>query len=670
MKVPPWFKSVALAATIGLCGSYAQILIVNGASFNNGRPIAPGSFATVFGENLCPNTASATGAQMAVMLGGCSVTLQGTAALLSYVSPRQINFVAPENLQSGRTDVAVNNGTQVQTGSVVIAPAAPGVFAMTGMGMGDGAILHGYLWRPGPFSAMTDSQPTPLAIFLTGLDLTVKPVVTIGGVPMEVLWFGNAPGLPGLQQINILLPADLAGVGRVPVVITSNGQASNVIFIRILPTGSMLEGMPGHGDKTVRENERRGRDMSAMALNAVNNTVLAADEDDDSVRVISLNTKTTIATIALPDGSEPRALAVNQAGTFAAVALAGKGSVAIIDLGTNKLTGVVGSGNYTSHVAFAGANLLATNGANGTVVVIDPATRQITKTYTVGFGPSGIAANATTAVVANMQAGTLSLLDLATTNVSTVSLPQGSHPHEVAVTGGTAVITSPTSNTVLLLDLATKAIRTVDMGAGSGPGAVAAAGNFAYVANQMASSVAVIDLTQGKVTKTFKVDPGPRAIAVNAAKNQLLVLSEGTDVIDVIDLASYTIAGRIATDSGDTDRGERWTLPAIASISPSSGKAGTTVTLIVTGTNLEGVKGIEFHDVPGSGHGQGRARGGTRDDDIKVSNVQVNGAGTQVTAKVEIAAAAVEGTRQVRLETERGEVMGPMSTSLFTITKQ
>jgi uncharacterized protein (TIGR03437 family) len=34
--------------------------VVNGASFNPSQPLAPGSFATIFGASLCSQTAAAT----------------------------------------------------------------------------------------------------------------------------------------------------------------------------------------------------------------------------------------------------------------------------------------------------------------------------------------------------------------------------------------------------------------------------------------------------------------------------------------------------------------------------------------------------------------------------------------------------------------------------------
>jgi hypothetical protein len=65
---------------------------------------------------------------------------------------------------------------------------------------------------------------------------------------------------------------------------------------------------------------------------------------------------------------------------------------------------------------------------------------------------------------------------------------------------------------------------------------------------------------------------------------------------------------------------------------------------------------------PGGGMGQ-------QDPNIAVSNVQVNTAGTQITASVQILTAAVAGTRQIRVETNYAEVMGMMTNSSFTVNK-
>ena len=52
--------ALLLASGMGLGISSGQMAIVNGASFNPSQPLAPGSFATIFGQNLCGQTAAGT----------------------------------------------------------------------------------------------------------------------------------------------------------------------------------------------------------------------------------------------------------------------------------------------------------------------------------------------------------------------------------------------------------------------------------------------------------------------------------------------------------------------------------------------------------------------------------------------------------------------------------
>jgi uncharacterized protein (TIGR03437 family) len=678
---------VSALALIGSCSILAtsqilaQMTVVNGASFDPSQPVAPGSFAAVFGGNLCSQTMAGgwiAPGQLPTMLGGCSLAVNGIPAMLQYVSQGQINFVMPDGVGSGQATVTVNNGPQMMSGTLTAGAAGPGIFALNGMGMGEGAMLNATMWQMEPFSTTTTGQPTYVAVYATGLDLSTKPTVTIGGMPVDVLWSGDAPGYVGLQQINIMLPAGSAGAGRVPVIVTSSGQNSNVTFMHVLPTTAMMQGMPGWGKgMMVGEDMPRAHELSYLTFNASNNTVLVTDENDDVVRVISPVSGATTATITLPAGSQAHAIAVNSAGTLAAVGLSAKAAIALIDLTQNKLMSVIGTGYYPSRMAFSGSNLLVTNGASETVTVIDSNSGTITQTVNAGLGACGIAADGNTAVVANMQAGSISIVNLSNYSVSTIALPAGSRPHEVAISSQSnkAVITTPMSNGFLILDLGTNALTQVGTSTwnGMGPGAVALDGSNVYIANQMTASVTVADLASGAVVKTFPVDPGPMALAVDPATNQLFVLAEGTGTLDVVDLASDGIVSRI--DAGSTERQGQFTMPLISSITPDTASAGSSFTLTIAGSGFQNVHGIEFTltgagasggMMGGGGMGSGMGQG---DANIKVSNVQVNSAGTQITASIQILAAATTGTRQIRLETDYAEVMGMMTGSLFTITK-
>ncbi len=675
------FVRFAILVAVAASHCVAQMTVVNAASFNSAQPIAPGSFVAAFGQNLCSQTMTGdlvAAGQLPSVLGGCSVTIAGVPAMMQYVSPTQVNFVMPVGVAPGQAAVIVHNGSQMMTGTALTGQAGPGIFALNGMGMGEGAMLNGDLWRTPPFSTTTNGHPTVVAIYLTGMDTSSEPVVTVGGVPAKVVWYGDISSYPGLQQINITLPDGMAGVGRVPVTVTSNGQTSNVTFMHVLPTNSMMQGMPGWGQgMMVADNMPRGHELSHMAFNPSNNTVLVADENDDVVRVISMASKSTVATITLPSGSRAHALAVNDSGSLAAVGLSANASVALIDLTQNKMTSVIGTGYYPSRLTFSGTNLLVTNGASGTVSMIDSGSGTVTQTMNVALGASGIATAGAMAVVANMQAGSVSMIDLSNSSVSTLALPGGARPHDVAISAQSnkAVITTPMSNGFFILDLGTKALTQVPTNTwnGMGPGAVAIIGNTVYIANQMAASVTVADLASGSVLKTFPVDPGPVALAAVPGANQLLVLAEGTGTIDVVDLATYTVATRM--NGGDTERQGQFMMPLISSVAPGTASVGSTFTLTIAGTGFQAVRDVQFHlaaaggGMMGGGMGGGMGTGmGQEDTNIKVSSVQVNASGTQITASVQVLPTATAGARQIRLETSYGEVMGMMTNSLFTIT--
>lgn len=73
--------------------------VVSAASYQPG-PIAPESWVAVFGENLAAELVVASGTPLPTSLGGTTVTIVDSLgverlAQLQFVSPRQVNFLAP-----------------------------------------------------------------------------------------------------------------------------------------------------------------------------------------------------------------------------------------------------------------------------------------------------------------------------------------------------------------------------------------------------------------------------------------------------------------------------------------------------------------------------------------------------------------------------------------------
>jgi uncharacterized protein (TIGR03437 family) len=185
-----------------------------------------------------------------VELNGVTVSISGAAAGLYFVSQNQINFVVPPGLLSSSTPqpVAVfNNGSLIRT-SLILNPVEPDIFTSTNGPGGRAAVLN--VTNPcvapsgEPFTVTTtrptnsgltgvctatttETAPTHLLIMLTGLrppsGQTASVTVTIGTTTLSgTSIIGFRPSLtPGFDQLEVELPASLAGAGDVPVIVNA-----------------------------------------------------------------------------------------------------------------------------------------------------------------------------------------------------------------------------------------------------------------------------------------------------------------------------------------------------------------------------------------------------------------------------------------------------------------
>jgi uncharacterized protein (TIGR03437 family) len=173
----------------------------------------------------------------------------------------------------------ITSSTGTHNGTATIdSNAPPGLFSLFRTGTRDGAILNAITFLLGDFSTHTANSSAFLALFATGLNPTVTPTVTIGGVPVMVTFFGAASCCAGLQQINVMLPDSLAGAGRVPILVTSAGHSSNTVQVVLLPPATSKQ---FSNDK---DNQTRSRELASLAYIPGTSLVLSSDENDDVVR--------------------------------------------------------------------------------------------------------------------------------------------------------------------------------------------------------------------------------------------------------------------------------------------------------------------------------------------------------------------------------------------------
>ena len=236
--------------------SMANVPLILSAASPSVTAIAPGGLAFAMGQNLAPEANEILGPSP-ITDDGASVSITDskgntTSAPLIFVSPSQVTFQVPSTVAAGTAKVTVTaSGSSQTAGNVVIAPVAPALFTVNGDGL-----LAGYAVRvsstgtqtvepayavnaQGSFSAApinmgsaTDS--VYLTIYATGVQAAglANVAVTVNGVSTQVLYAGSS-GYSGVDQINVLLPASLAGSGAVALQVTASGIAANTVQIAI-----------------------------------------------------------------------------------------------------------------------------------------------------------------------------------------------------------------------------------------------------------------------------------------------------------------------------------------------------------------------------------------------------------------------------------------------------
>lgn len=219
--------------------------VVNSANYLQG-PVAPGSLVSIFGEFLSASTARAESAPWPVKLADVSVTVNGIAAPLAMVSPEQIDIQIPAQVRPGVARVVIVNAGRSSAAVIVpIAHAAPGAFYSAEDGTAvqhadysanspanraaPGDIVVAWLTGQGPLSeTIENGAPSPP-------DQIVAPTLplqcTVGGATADVAFAGMAPGLVGVLQVNLILPAVEAGQHALTVVI--GGMASNAVPVYV-----------------------------------------------------------------------------------------------------------------------------------------------------------------------------------------------------------------------------------------------------------------------------------------------------------------------------------------------------------------------------------------------------------------------------------------------------
>ena len=236
--------------------------IVSAASFA-GPPLAPDSIAAIFGREMGSNTEAAQSRPLPIALANHRVDLRDSSGAefstqLFFFSPNQINFLIPAGAANGPASYRIFSLTGGQepdtTGALTIERVAPGLFTANSDGAGPPAAValrvkpddarsfesvaqfDGVKFVPAPIDLGPQGDQVFLLLFGTGIrnngGLTGVSA-TIGSAPCEVRFAGAQGGFEGLDQINLLLPRSLAGLGEADLILTVDGKRANAVRVNI-----------------------------------------------------------------------------------------------------------------------------------------------------------------------------------------------------------------------------------------------------------------------------------------------------------------------------------------------------------------------------------------------------------------------------------------------------
>jgi uncharacterized protein (TIGR03437 family) len=248
-------NSEIYVATVPARPAFGVATVLNAAALGNEaeQKIAPGSIATIRGGALAFKTEMKISTdenriltQPPLVLAGSTVSVNGRAARIFYASPEEIVFIVPDGLAAGAAEFVVTNSDGFSSkAQAIISATAPGVFTVSADGEGEAIALDADTQTAAPFDPT--SGRARIAIFATGVahatnvSITInrQVVATINGVVATVNGQVLAAesitpsGLPGLDEIHVLLPPELRGAGTSTLVVNADGIRSNTVSLTI-----------------------------------------------------------------------------------------------------------------------------------------------------------------------------------------------------------------------------------------------------------------------------------------------------------------------------------------------------------------------------------------------------------------------------------------------------
>jgi uncharacterized protein (TIGR03437 family) len=224
--------------------------------------IAPGTLFIVVGTGMASTTtvsslesSNAPGLPTTLNGASVSVTVKGvtTTPGFYYAEATQLALVLPAATPAGPGTINVNFGGQTASAPITVLQSALGFDTLYGTGTGLGVVTPNNSVTP--FNYTNSAEPGELVVFwgsglgadpadsdtvFTGTPhaINVPLTIYIGGISADIVYQG-ASGYPGVNQLDVTVPAGVQPGCGVSVVAVSGSIVSNTITLPVNPGGGV-----------------------------------------------------------------------------------------------------------------------------------------------------------------------------------------------------------------------------------------------------------------------------------------------------------------------------------------------------------------------------------------------------------------------------------------------
>jgi uncharacterized protein (TIGR03437 family) len=196
---------------------------------------APGALVNVLGANLGP-AARASSDPLPRSLANTYVAVEGVRAPLTATSEGRIEIQIPGDLPAGSANIVVSvSGEMSNTFVAGVQAALPAILAI--VHQSDGSVVG---------NADPAVAGETLVVYMTGLGAVnaslsfgeeapanppaataISPQVTLGSMPVNVVYSELSPGFVGLYQVAVAMPATLPQGGSANLIVSAGSPSAS-----------------------------------------------------------------------------------------------------------------------------------------------------------------------------------------------------------------------------------------------------------------------------------------------------------------------------------------------------------------------------------------------------------------------------------------------------------